>query len=556
MCTMVITNRLRLATATIVVCVACFYRSADAENAAPNPTAEQVAADGKPVGWGLYVGAGQMKLTSATDQRRSGQRSACLELTDWHTPAGADAAAHRSVSGAIVLAPNDGYKASGAIACSPGTSYAFSFWYKGNVSSATVGAVGWPSGEADHTKRIPIPILEGDISPGSQWRQRTGRFRIPEGVRRFVLMVNGGGDQSKGFTLGKLYVDDAEIIPHMYPNGELRAIWCALPNGTRRDEALREINASLDKVKAGGFNTVFVWTLSRYLAALDRPDLQKIEPQAAWDVLGEVIRAAKARGIQVHMWYSPWIYKREGAIELREHPEWAAVDAKGVADPDGVCFIRPEVRQFELELLAKVIDRYPDLAGIHIEEPGFNWGESCCCDYCREFCLKTLGVDLRKDPQAAKPVISSLPAFMCTNFFIRLRQMMLSKRPEMWLSANGGGENADWHLGRDWPTWARRGYIDFYVPQLYTGSIESFTKDGLITKSLLGECDLVTGMAVSWSGIHPALQSPAVIKAEIAAARKLGAKGFAVYHQCFFKDAHYQAVREAVQEQSGAGSSK
>ena len=59
--------------------------------------------------------------------------------------------------------------------------------------------------------------------------------------------------------------------------------------------------------------------------------------------------------------------------------------------PDGICFVRPEVRQFELDLIAKAIDRYPDLAGIHIEEPGYNWGNDYCyCDYCRQFCQQEL----------------------------------------------------------------------------------------------------------------------------------------------------------------------
>jgi len=524
-----------------------------ADNLAPNPTAEQVAPDGSPLGWGLYVGAGQMKLASATDQKHAGRRSACLELTGWYTPPGA--ANVRTMSGAIVLAPNNGYTAGGAIPCRPGDSYAFSFWYQGNVPAATVAATGWPSPEAGDARRVSLPVSGGSMSPGSSWRRCTGRFRIPQGVRRFALMIHVSGNQDAGIALGnKLYVDDAEIIPHDYPDGELRAIWCGFPKSNQRPEAEREIKSSLERIKAGGFNTLFVWTLSRYLAALDRPELQKIEPQAGWDVLGELIRAAKQRGLQVHLWYAPWIYKSSGAVELRDHPPWAAVDAKGVADKDGICFIRPEVRQFELDLLGKVIDRYPDLAGIHIEEPGFNWGASYCyCDYCRQFCRQTFGVDIRQDPPAAQPMLNNLAAFMCSDFFARLREMTMRQRPGLWLSANGsGGSNPDWYIGRDWSTWARRDYLDFYVPQLYTGSIESFTQNGQATKSCLGNCDLVTGMAVSWSGIHPARQPPAIIKAEIAAARKLGAKGFAVFHQDHFYDEHFRAVGEAVQEKNTA----
>ena len=79
--------------------------STAAENLVTNPSAEQAAADGRPEGWGLYVGAGRMQLASTVEETHSGQRAACLELIDWHTPKDSpDAAVQRSVSGAIVLA--------------------------------------------------------------------------------------------------------------------------------------------------------------------------------------------------------------------------------------------------------------------------------------------------------------------------------------------------------------------------------------------------------------------------------------------------------------------
>lgn len=220
-----------------------------------------------------------------------------------------------------------------------------------------------------------------------------------------------------------------------------------------------------------------------------------------------MIRAARQRGIEVHVWYSPWIY-----------------------------------------LLGKLVDRQPDLAGIHIEEPGFNWGaDYCYCDHCRRLARDWFGIDLAKAPTAARVSLHNLAAFMCTDFFARLRQLVIQRRPHVWLSANGsGGTNPDWYIGRDWTTWARRGYIDFYVPQLYTESVETFIRQAERTKDRLGDCDLVTGMAVSWSGIYPKRQDPKVIAAEIAAARKLGAKGFCVFNQVYFFEEHFAAVRQAV----------
>ena len=109
-----------------------------------------------------------------------------------------DAAGKRSVSAAIVLAENDGYRAAGALPCQAGTAYVFSFWYKGDVASATVAATGWASAGADDKGRISIPIVAEALRPGAEWRQCTGLLRIPESVTRFVVMVQTGGRESAG----------------------------------------------------------------------------------------------------------------------------------------------------------------------------------------------------------------------------------------------------------------------------------------------------------------------------------------------------------------------
>lgn len=529
--------------------------AAYADNLMTNPSAEQAAADGSPAGWSWYQGSGKAKLSTSTAESRSGKSSACLELSQWYVPKGTeDARENHSISVAMVLADNQGYTAAGAIPCQGDTLYTFSFWYKGDVKSAKVSATGWPSPQAGSDDRSAIVVSGGLMNVGTDWRRATGSFRTEPNQRCFALMINAVGKEKEGYTLGKLFVDDVEIMPKTYPDGQLRAVWCGWVKAADREQGLREIDKSLDRLKAAGFNTLFVFVPSLYIAALDNSELQQKEPRAAWDELGEIIKAAKNRNLQVHIWYSPWIYKEKSrAVELVDHPDWAAVSSQGVADNNGLCFIRPEVRQFELSLIAKLIDRYPDLAGIHIEEPGFNWGaEYCYCDHCREFYRKWFGTDIRDNPEAAKPIISNLAAFMSTDFFARLRQMINEKKPGMWLSANGcGGKNPDWRIGRDWTTWAQRGYIDFYVPQLYATNVETFTRLMLDTKASLASCDLIDGIAVSWSGIYPDRQDPELIKAQIHIAEKLGAKGFVVFHLDHFRDEHFEAVRAAIDDKTG-----
>ncbi len=540
--------------AFVIVCSAMTAGAALAQNLVVNPSAEEAAENGMPVGWGLYIGAGGAKLTVSTEEKHSGEGSACLELTKWYTPKDAeDTAENHSVSAGIVLAESSFYGPEGALEAVPGGTYVFSFWYKGDIKSGRVVARGWPAGEDDEVKPVGLPVTGGTLRPGNAWQRATGTFRVAASTTRFALMIQTHGKEKKGFALGKLYADDAEILPKAYPDGEMRAVWWGSVRAKERDEGLREIAESLDKLKAAGFNTIFATVTTLYMAALDAPEPEKLDPRAAWDAFGEVIKAADERGIQVHAWVSPWIYKHAyRAVELRDHPEWAAVNSEGVATEGGVCLVRPEVRQFELDFVAAVIDRYPGLVGIHVEEPGFPWGDYCYCDYCQQLCREWFGIDIREDPEAARPVVRNLAAFMSTDYFARLRKLMMDKRPEMWLSANGsGGANPDWYIGRDWTTWARRGYIDFYVPQLYTKDVASLAQRALETKEYLGRCDLVTGMAITWSGIYPERQDPEVIKAEIRAAREVGSKGFVLFHRYHFYDEHFGAVREAIDERAG-----
>lgn len=53
-------------------------------------------------------------------------------------------------------------------------------------------------------------------------------------------------------------------------------------------------------------------------------------------------------------------------------------------------------------------------------------------------------------------------------------------------------------------------------------------------------------MPVSWSGTYPERQTADVIKAEVRAARALGAKRFVMFHLDHFYDEHWRALKEAT----------
>lgn len=96
---------------------------------------------------------------------------------------------------------------------------------------------------------------------------------------------------------------------------------------------------------------------------------------------------------------------------------------------------------------------------------------------------------------------------------------------------------------------SRRGYLDFYVPQVYTKSADVFRQRALETKTCLADCELITGLAVSWSAIYPERQAPEVLRAQILASRQLGAKGFVIFHRDHFLDEHFAAIRQACESE-------
>lgn len=335
----------------------------------------------------------------------------------------------------------------------------------------------------------------------------------------------------------------ADDAAPMFPDGQLRALWCAPPKTADEAQGLKQIDEMLDRVVSGGFNALFLWGTSDYLwAVTEGGDELKESPTAFYDPFGKLIERGKACGVSVHLWYSPWIYKSaDRSIEMRRHPDWAAVNIEGKTDSDGICLNRPEVRQFELDLLRKVIRRYPDLAGIHIEEPGYNWGEYCYCPHCLKMCQALTGIEVGEERGAVQNMMRNFDAAFSTDFIIRLRAVIDEENANLLFSTNGAaGKNPDWRIGRDWTSWAARGYIDFYVPQIYTKDVESFKKGAVATKKQLGDCVMVPGFAISWSGIYPERLTKETLESLVAAAKAAEGQGYVVFHYDHFEPVHFE----------------
>lgn len=327
------------------------------------------------------------------------------------------------------------------------------------------------------------------------------------------------------------------------PRPEFRAVWAhpeaLFPADAEKGKA--EVRRFVDRMADAHFNLILPWIRSEHVAALTDERYQATVPVAKWDALGELVTAAHGKGIAVEVWYSFTHYKSPESPEFNpKHggdPSWAArridefvpdkttgqVVPRRMAD---LCVLHPGARDWELALIDRLLDRYPLLAGIHIEEPGYGYGGNCCCELCLQLFKTMYGGEATADIDG--PQAEDLKCVGTTDFFRRLRTRMLKRNPKLVLSVNGGPLwKGDRKLGRDWRHWAEEGWMDDYEGQVYTPSREGFRKH---VRTLIGDlgpsCPVAIGIGVKWSSGSNTMET---VLNEIGIARELGAAGVALF---------------------------
>ncbi len=348
---------------------------------------------------------------------------------------------------------------------------------------------------------------------------------------------------SPGWIGAFLFLGSAAASPEE-PKPEYRAVWChpeaLFPADSAEGKAA--VRRFVDRMADARFNLILPWIRSEYVAALTEERYRAAVPVAAWDPLGELIAAARDRGIAVQAWYSFTHYKSPESPEfdpkLGGDPAWAArrIDEK-IPDPAtgriaprrmaDLCVLHPGAREWELKLIDGLLDRHPLLAGIHIEEPGYGYGGNCVCEACLALFKAVHGREPAPE-EVDGPQAEDLKCVGTTDFHRRLRERMLKRDPKLILSVNGGPRwKTDRNLGRDWRRWAEEGWVDDFEGQVYTSSPEGFRK---LARTLIGDlgtsCPVVLGIGVKWSS--GANTAETVLK-EIGIARECGARGVALF---------------------------
>lgn len=271
------------------------------------------------------------------------------------------------------------------------------------------------------------------------------------------------------------------------PKREFRGAWIQtvfqdsyLKRTTAENKAyLRE---QLDKLAAAGVNAV-IFQVRPQSDAFYRSEYEPWSrwlspegkaPRPAWDPLQFMIDEAHARGMELHAWLNPYraTTGRNQTLPAghmyHKHPEWfVRFDGKLYYDPG-----RPECRSYIVNIVSDIVSRY-DVDGIHFDDYFYpypvkgvkfadattfkKYGKGKSLADWRRSNVDNLIRDVHQAIAGIKPWV----VFGVSPFGI-----WRNKTTDPAGSDTRGLQNYD-DLYADVLLWARNGWIDYQLPQIY-----------------------------------------------------------------------------------------
>jgi len=273
-----------------------------------------------------------------------------------------------------------------------------------------------------------------------------------------------------------------------YPKREFRAAWIQAVNGQFRGMSTADMQSTLinqlNSLQAAHFNAIIFQVRPEadalYASKLEPwsrflTGVQGQAPKPYWDPMQFMIDECHKRGMEFHAWINPYRVKTTLKNQLatshiyNQHPEWFITYGDLLFfDP-----ALPESRNFIVSVISDIVTRY-DVDGIHMDDyfypypiAGQDFNDSTSfARYGGGFKNKgdwrrsNVDILIRKiheTVQAIKPWVK----FGVSPFGIYRNQ---SSDPLG--SKTNGLQNYD-DLYADVLTWARKGWIDYNIPQIY-----------------------------------------------------------------------------------------
>jgi len=271
---------------------------------------------------------------------------------------------------------------------------------------------------------------------------------------------------------------------------------------------------------------------------------------AGFDPLAEVLRQARTAGLEVHAWLPlmpAWSSQAGGAPPaghiLLQHPEWVTAGRTGrrmsLADGGEGVFLDPgvpQVRESLAAVVAEIVQRYPELDGIHLDYvryPGPQWGYN-------PIAVARFREETGHTPTGDPRAFAAWRRQQVTRLVEEIGEVVKGADPRLRLSAAVFADRADAYNNRmqDWAAWMRDGLVDFVVPMNYATTQATFSRR---SKDALGR----TG-APAYIGIGAWNKSVASAVSQAKSARAMGARGLVFYDYANTKPALWPALARGV----------
>jgi len=290
------------------------------------------------------------------------------------------------------------------------------------------------------------------------------------------------------------------------------------------------------EMKAAGLNVIFInalWAGQAHYPSAIVPGSDTLRLYG--DQLAACLEAAEKHGLRVHLWYVCWNlsgapddWRRQMTDERRIQS-----DASGRAIP-WLNPADPRNTDFALRAIREAAQRYP-VHGVHLDYIRWPETEADFSAVSRAAFEQAIGTRGLRWPADVRPGGARHEAWLAwraeviSDFVRRSRETLRAARPEAQLSAAVWGNYPECarSVGQDWGLWLRRGWVDFVVPMNYTENLNAFTalcRRQMALPAADGRLFPGIGVTAGESSLGP----DQVIE-QIVVARRLGAKGFALF---------------------------
>jgi uncharacterized lipoprotein YddW (UPF0748 family) len=295
----------------------------------------------------------------------------------------------------------------------------------------------------------------------------------------------------------------------------VRAVWVrplmGVKRGEREDAAKGKahIRAELERLKRGGFNTIYVESIFHGFTMYPSKVLPQrpldFESGAEWNVLQTYLDEGQRLNLSIHAWVHVFFFWHTGqgawqsSPVLAKHPDWLQLDKNGSplveSEAEGAqrefkkVFVspsHPEVRAFLRQALKELATNYPALGGAQLDYIRYplHWPQTpfdYSPDTLRRFKEETKLDAAKLAPQDAQKW-QDWKTKQVTDAVRDFSETLRGVNPKLIISAAvfpGFAENLRVKM-QDSQDWARRGYVDALLPMAYSrdfAKVENWCKE-------------------------------------------------------------------------------